>query len=193
MKTFLSCALIVSSFVSLSAFATTRSVDQGDVMYSASGYSPQEERAVFLAEARAARLLQIECGAVPKITRVYRFENRRQPDGTFAAEIEMGVALADCEQMRRASPEAQARLANSDLQRQIAQYIGQTQGSAPVATSHFVAAAPAPLAAQPNRIQDQSLSSVLWTVEQEESHLRSIQARLKQRLHEREHIALVHQ
>ncbi len=188
------CAIPGTVLAGDSSVSSARHVESGDVLYTASGISSREERAVFLAEARAARLLQIECGAVPRDSRVYRFENHHQADGSFLAEVQMGTALVDCEQTRKASPETQARISNNELQRQIAQYQGAVAAVASASSSASTASAvPAASATQPNPVQDRSLSAVLWTDEQEESHLRSIQARLKQRLSERAHIALIRQ
>ncbi|MGZ3689730.1 MAG: hypothetical protein ACXWP5_08580 [Bdellovibrionota bacterium] len=152
----------------------TRQVIGGDLIYRATAIAPTEPRAVFFAEARAARMLSIECGAPPRGTRVYQQLTERMSDGSYRTVVEEGTAIADCEEVRRASPRALKRgLGHLQLLDAITSYEKMTMEN-PAPTAPRAVAAPV---------------TMIFTDEQQISHLRAIDAKADARLRERARIA----
>ena len=100
----------------------TRRVIQGDLVYRASAIAPSEARAVYLAQARAAWMLSVECGAPPREARVYRQSIDKTPDGAFSTTAEVGTPIADCETMRDSPAETRKQFAQPELSRMAALY-----------------------------------------------------------------------
>lgn len=185
---FLTATLFIFAAIQAPAIAEenpTRRVVQGDVLYRASAIARNEVRAVFLAEARATRMLSIECGAPPHDTRVYKQEAQRLSDGSHLVTVEAGTALFDCEEIRKASPAKREQLSHPALKRTVSYY-------EKLMTSEEQDAAPAlpnlkdSIRVSQSRPSTEVVAEPLWTHEQEISHLQSIHQRMQMRVIERQ-------
>jgi hypothetical protein len=101
---------------------STRSVDNGYIVYIGNGVAMSNERAQFEAEGQALEDLANECSMIPKGTRL---EDRyfEKTGHEYLAYVKVGVEFKDCEEMKKTvDPTEIKKLANVSFTQQLKRY-----------------------------------------------------------------------
>lgn len=98
-----------------------RRVTGGDLLYVGSGVAGSIEDAEFLAQGDSLNKLNMECGGLPKGTKIFRRFTKNEAS-QFHSYAEAGVALEDCYELIKVAESMKGQFVSSTLQNKLHEY-----------------------------------------------------------------------